>query len=147
MREQKSTNQVPSSDRERLGGHHSLARDAKPIALRLMALPGNCLVGMEEIEVPEPCETVEKVSGNDAGGPYEDVLIGSFPLFIFSSLLCHCFRSCPRAFTRHSLLAKDCVAPGTAPTFSDSGQSRPTGTVRKHSTIGAAVPAAGPSAA
>jgi hypothetical protein len=36
---------------------------------------------MEEIEVPEPCETVEKVSGNDAGGSYEDVLIGSFPLF------------------------------------------------------------------
>jgi hypothetical protein len=64
MREQKSTNQVPSSDQERFGGHHSLARDAKPIALRLMALPGNCLDGMEEIEVPEPCETVEKATGN-----------------------------------------------------------------------------------
>jgi hypothetical protein len=32
----------------------SLARDAKPIALRPMALPGNCQDGMEEIEVPEP---------------------------------------------------------------------------------------------
>ena len=30
---------------------------------------------------PKPCETVEKVSGNAAGGPYEDVLRGSFPLF------------------------------------------------------------------
>lgn len=27
----------------------SLARDAKPIALRPMVLPGNCLDGMEEI--------------------------------------------------------------------------------------------------
>lgn len=33
------------------------------------------------LSVPEPDETVEKVSGNDAGGPYEDVLRGSFPLF------------------------------------------------------------------
>ena len=31
--------------------------------------------------VPLSSETVEKVSGSDAGGPYEDVLIGSFPLF------------------------------------------------------------------
>ena len=37
MREQKSTNQGPSSDQERFGGYHSLARDAKPIALRPMA--------------------------------------------------------------------------------------------------------------
>src|SRR5438270_4718985 len=28
-----------------------------------------------------PHETVEKVSGNAAGGPYEDVLRGNFPLF------------------------------------------------------------------
>ena len=33
------------------------------------------------IFVPEPHETVEKVSESDASGPYEDVLIGSFPLF------------------------------------------------------------------
>ena len=31
--------------------------------------------------VSKSCETVEKVSGNDAGSSYEDVLIGSFPLF------------------------------------------------------------------
>src|SRR6478609_5911810 len=59
MREQKSTNQGPSSDQQRFGGHHSLARDAKPIALRPMASPGNCLDGMEEIEVPEPCLCVD----------------------------------------------------------------------------------------
>jgi hypothetical protein len=47
--------------------------------------------------VSKSCETVEKVSGNDAGGPYEDVLIGSFPLLLFSSLLCHCFHSCLHA--------------------------------------------------
>jgi hypothetical protein len=33
------------------------------------------------LAVPEQDETVEKVSGNDARGSYEDVLIGSFPLF------------------------------------------------------------------
>jgi hypothetical protein len=31
------------------------------------------------VGVSERSETVEKVSGNNGGGSYEDVLIGSFP--------------------------------------------------------------------
>ena len=52
---QESTNQWLGADQEPFRGHHSLARDAKPIALRLVALPGNWLDEVEEIEVPDPC--------------------------------------------------------------------------------------------
>ena len=67
-------------------------------------------------------ETVEKVSGNDAGDPNEDVLIGSFPLFYLALYSVITFAHALRAFTRHSLLAKGYVAPGTAHAVLSSGQ-------------------------
>jgi hypothetical protein len=50
-----------------------------------MPIPDYILIGdaLPQLgdHIPETDETVEKVRGNAAGGPYEDVLRGSFPLF------------------------------------------------------------------